>query len=130
MNDKSMVFNFHEAFNLSRPIGINYEGGVLSESVRQTIQMMHRIGALIVTIYLFGFSIFAMRRVLAFPHILRSIYTILGLLFIQLCLGITNVMFKLPLHTAISHTVIAVLLLLSVITLIYKLSNTSSKVVT
>lgn len=120
-NEQAMTFHFKEAFNLFAPVGINYEGGVLSTVIRQTIQMTHRFGAMIVTCYFFMFLAFASLRLKQRPDLMKTMYLILGLLSVQLCVGISNVIFKLPLATAISHTLFAVLLLLSVLTFLVKL---------
>jgi cytochrome c oxidase assembly protein subunit 15 len=58
----------------------------------------------------------------------KSIYSLLGLLCIQLCIGMTNVIFKLPLVTAVSHNIMAVLVLLAMITVIFKLVVMQRKV--
>ena len=129
MNDQSMVWHFQQAYNLAAPAGVNYEGGVLPESIRQTIQMTHRLGALILTVYLVFFAAFAIRRVKKSLPLLNSLFVLLGLLCVQLCIGITNVIFKLPLLTALSHNLVAVLLLLAVITLLYKLMVSARKAV-
>lgn len=118
-----LTLHFKEAFNVFPPRGLNYEGGVLSTAVRQTIQMTHRFGALIFTIYTVIFSILALSILNKSGDILKLICLILGLLSVQVCIGITNVIFQLPLITAISHNLIAVLLLLSIITLIFKLAT-------
>lgn len=120
-NAPGMLWNFKQAFNLISPVGINYEGGVLSQAVRQTIQITHRLGALIVILYMFILTGFALPRLKKFPELLTSLYSILGLLLVQLCIGMINVIFKLPLLSAILHNLIAVLLLLAVITFIFKL---------
>jgi heme a synthase len=130
MNDQSMIWHFSAAYNLTAPVGINYEGGVLPESIRQTIQMTHRIGALILTVYLFGFGVFAAGKLKKSLELMKSLYFMFGLLCVQLCIGITNVIFKLPLVTAVSHNLIAVLLLLAVITFIFKLAVTARKATT
>ena len=123
INDQPlMTMYFKEAFNIFSPLGINYEGGVLSESIRQTIQMTHRIGALVVMLYMLFFSGFAMHKLKDLPEMVGSLYLILGLLIVQLCIGMANVILKLPLITAVSHTLVAVLLLLSIITFIFKLT--------
>lgn len=93
----------------------------LETTVKQTIQMTHRFGALVLTSY---FLIFIAIAILKFKNnfeLMKSAYAILFLLVLQLCLGISNVIFKLPVITAVSHTIVAVLLLLSLITLIFKL---------
>jgi cytochrome c oxidase assembly protein subunit 15 len=123
VNDNPLLtMYFKEAFNLISPIGMNYEGGVLPEMVRQTIQISHRMGALILAVYLFIFMSIAMTRLKLYPHLLKIIYLIFGLLLLQISIGITNVLFKLPLVTAISHNIVAAMLLLSMITFIYFLA--------
>jgi cytochrome c oxidase assembly protein subunit 15 len=123
MNDQATALHFKEAFNIFAPVGVNYEGGVMSESIRQTIQMSHRIGALIVSLYIFIFTIFSLIKFQRVFELLKSLYVILGLLCLQLSIGISNVIFKLPVITAVSHSLVAVLLLLSMITFTFKLIN-------
>ncbi len=120
-NTHALTMNFKEAFTIFSPVGINYEGGVLSEQARQTIQMMHRLGALMVTLYFLVFTIFFMKNLKTEPLLLKSIYLIWCVLFIQLCLGMINIIYKLPLLTAIGHNLLAVVLLLSMMTFVFKL---------
>jgi cytochrome c oxidase assembly protein subunit 15 len=120
--DPFMTMQFKQAFTIFSPIGVNYDGGILPEAIRQTIQMSHRFGALMVTGYMLIFTAFAISKFKYSAYLMKSIYLIWGVLIIQLCIGMTNVIFKLPLVTAISHTLMAVLLLLAVLTLIYKLA--------
>ncbi|MHB1947485.1 MAG: COX15/CtaA family protein [Gammaproteobacteria bacterium] len=129
VNDNpGMLMHFKEAFNLMSPVGINYEGGVLPAEIRQTIQMTHRVGALILTLYLFGFLIFAMQKLKKAPELMKLLYLMMGLLCVQLCIGISNVVFKLPLITAIAHNLIAVILLLSIITFTFRIAILGCKV--
>ncbi len=120
-NDKIITMHFKQAFNIFSPAGVNYEGGVLPTAIRQTIQITHRFGALILTTYILIFTAFVMPKFKKLPELAQSMYLILGLLSLQLCIGISNVIFKLPLITAVSHNLVAALLLLSVITLTFKL---------
>src|SRR5690606_24641160 len=93
-NDNMLLtMQFKEAFNLFSPIGVNYEGGVLAESVRQTIQMTHRIGALVVTFYLFIFTLITFPKIKDSPDMVKSLFVIIGLLCVQLCIGMANVIF-------------------------------------
>jgi cytochrome c oxidase assembly protein subunit 15 len=117
-----------QAFDFSLPVGINYEGGVLPEAVRQSIQILHRLGAMVFTLYMLGFTIFAIRKIINIPQLVKMVYVMWGLIFIQLMLGLINVVYKLPLVTAMSHTIIAVVLLLSMLTFIVKLATFSGKV--
>jgi heme a synthase len=123
-----MVMQFRQAFDIFSPIGVNYDGGVLPQAIRQTIQMSHRLGALIVTLYMLIFTVFVVRKFKYCIYMMKSIYIIWGLLIIQLCIGMTNIIFKLPLVTAISHNLVAVLLLQAVLTLVYKLMIYRKKV--
>lgn len=86
----------------------------------QAIQMAHRYGALIVTLYMLLLTLIMTWKYKPTIELMKSIIVIWGLLCTQLCLGISNVIFKLPLITAICHTLVAALLLLAVITFLYK----------
>lgn len=110
-----------DAFQFISPIGVNYEGGVLPDATRQTIQMVHRLGALIFTCYMLFFTLTFIHKLMNNKDLMKVIYCIWGLIFIQISLGIINVVYKLPLVTALSHTIIAVVLLLAMITFIFKL---------
>ncbi len=120
INDQTMTWHIKEAFNLFSPVGINYEGGVLSETIRQTIQMVHRVGALILTVYFVMFVAIAIPTLKRRPDLVKILYILLGLLCVQLSLGMSNVIFKLPLATAICHTLVAALLLITLLTFIHK----------
>lgn len=109
MNEKPFVWHVREAFHL-HAAGVNYEGGVLPVPVRQTIQMLHRCMALAVSLFLLGLVGLLLQR-----H-WRSVYLIAFLLPLQLCLGIINVLFHLPVAVAVGHTLTAALLLLALVT--------------
>lgn len=116
-----MDYDFHAAFNLFSPVGVNYEGGVLGEVARMTIQMSHRFGALVLTLYLlalFFLVFYRMPRSHALHRI--AVFSLVVLLF-QIGLGVSNVLFKLPLAVAVSHNLLAAILLLSMITFNYRL---------
>jgi cytochrome c oxidase assembly protein subunit 15 len=123
MNNQSMSWQFKEAFQLFPPIGVNYEGGLLPEAARQTIQMVHRLGAAILTTYMIFLIMFALASLKKSISLIKPMYVIALLLCIQLCIGMANVIFKLPLITAVSHNLLAVLLLLAMITWIVKLTK-------
>jgi cytochrome c oxidase assembly protein subunit 15 len=95
---------------LHAPIGVNYQGGVLHHAVRMLIQMIHRWGALVITLYLLGFMVCLWRKV---NHRAwrRGVLILLFLLVTQLTLGLMNVVYYLPLGVAVAHNVVAVLLL-------------------
>ncbi len=104
--------DFSEAFVLWRGLGVNYEFGVLEHPARTAIHLTHRIGALIVLVYLGLLTYALLKR--GGPLALAG--TLVGiLLFVQIGLGISNVVFHLPLVVAVAHNAVAALLLLSVI---------------
>jgi cytochrome c oxidase assembly protein subunit 15 len=103
------------AFDLTHPVGINYQGGVLDDSVRATIQMVHRVGALVVVCFFLTFAIVLNVRSDTPSHLKApSLWVLLALAW-QIMLGISNVIYRLPLPVAILHNVSAGLLLMSVI---------------
>ena len=111
--------DFKEGFVFWRGIGTNYEFGVLENPARTAIHLSHRIAALIVAIY----------WIFVLVHILRNRETTVVLhsagsvtfliLLIQLLLGVSNIVFHLPISVAVMHNGGAALLLLSVVSLIY-----------
>lgn len=107
--------DFQEAFTLWRGLGRSYEGGVLSNDARVTIHVMHRLGALVVALYLSWLS----RRLMSAAPGNRALYRagvgMAVLLIAQLSLGIANVILHLPLPVAVAHTGGAALLLLSLV---------------
>ncbi len=107
--------NFTDAFTLWRGTGISYEGGVLDNDARVTVHVMHRLGAVIVTLYLTGLLI------ALWQHVQGStrrwvILTTAGLLLGQVSLGIANILLVLPLPVAVAHNAGAALLLLALVT--------------
>lgn len=110
-----------KAFNFFSPIGANYQGGALAAPARVAIQMFHRYGGAITGLYVGALSWYLMFFKPA------SNFRFLGwlifiLLIIQICLGMLNIIWHLPLIIAAAHNFTAALLLLSVITLVRKTS--------
>ena len=68
---------------------------------RTAIQMVHRLGALVVTAAIIAFS-FALRN---YKALRKSVLTALALLTIQVALGIINVVMSLPMFAATMHNV-------------------------
>ncbi|AFC87079.1 COX15/CtaA family protein [Frateuria aurantia] len=102
--------DFGAGFTLSRGIGVNYEGGVLDMAARSAIQIVHRIGALVVFCYLGWLSHRLARRGLR-----RHAVAVALILLLQVALGVSNVHFGLPLPVATAHNGGAALLLFSLI---------------
>lgn len=109
------------AFNFFSPIGPNYEFGQLTMAARMTIQMMHRYGAFLTADYLILFTVFLIANK-NFRGLRGLSVLLLALLLIQFNLGVINVQLQLPLWSALLHNITAAFLLLTIVTIIYKVT--------
>jgi cytochrome c oxidase assembly protein subunit 15 len=108
--------DFKEAFTLWRGLGISYEGGVLDNEGRVTIHVVHRLGAVVVFLYL-SWLIWQLIGKTQ-NHVLRGMGVVIAVfLLAQISLGIANVVLTLPLPVAVAHNAGAALLILAVVTL-------------
>lgn len=99
-----------KAFNLFSSIGANYQGGLLDNEVRATIQFVHRVGAVVTALYLIVLSLLILGKTSS-KYLKRASLITIFLVLIQFALGIMNVIYLLPLHVAVAHNGIAALLL-------------------
>lgn len=113
--------DFVQGFNLFREFGPNYEFGVKDGPARVAIQMTHRMGFVVVTLYL-SWLIYKLTRN---RELLPMAVVIAGLLGLQIILGIMNVTMNLPLTVAVMHNGVAALLLVSLVYLLYKTRQAS-----
>ncbi len=109
------TLDFVNGFDLSHKPGVNYEFGVLDSPARMAIQIVHRIGALIVFVYLLGL-VFALLK----QHKKLAVFLLL-ILFLQVSLGIMNVVFALPLAVAVLHNLVAAFLLMTLLAINHKI---------
>nr|WP_136250838.1 COX15/CtaA family protein [Ningiella ruwaisensis] len=108
--------DFAGAFSV--PAAENYEFGVHSNEERVTMHVLHRFGAIITIAYLcwLAFTIFRQSS----SALMKRLTTImLFVLTVQVALGISNVVFMLPLTVATMHNAVAACLLLSMVLLTY-----------
>jgi cytochrome c oxidase assembly protein subunit 15 len=117
--------DFAEGFNVTQEIGPNYLGGQLDGEARVAIHMAHRIGAVVVTFFL-GFLIYKLYQNAGGRELRRLANILLFLLVIQVSLGISNIVFSLPLWVAVAHNAGGALLLLTLVTLNYRLNKVST----
>ena len=101
------------------PLGIDYEFGVLDNQTRSAIQMVHRIGALAVTVAIIALT-FSFKNYTALKN---NLFITLALLAVQVALGVVNVVMSLPMFAAVMHNVVALFLLLSLVSLAHKVFN-------
>jgi len=117
---------FEQSFDLIPPAKDSYEFGHLAHNERVTIHVSHRLGAIITGVFLAWLAIVVFIK--ARTHSIKSTaITLLGLLIIQISLGVSNIWFSLPITVAVAHNVVAVCLMLSLITLTYKLRQNSEE---
>jgi len=95
-------------FNIFRNLGQTFEGAPISLDALQAIQWIHRIGAVTVIIYFSYLSLTLMKyKQLRFESML-----LLALIASQFVIGIANLMLHLPMVLAVSHNLIAALLVI------------------
>jgi len=105
--------DFAQGFNLLQDIGPNYLGGIMDSAARTAIHVSHRIGALLVSVALLVLVGRLWRT--GFAAARRWALVILALLIVQLSLGISNVVFALPLYVAVAHNACAALLIVAIV---------------
>jgi len=129
--------NYRQAFQFVG-IGDNYEHGVFDNPQRTAIHVFHRLGALGVVAFFVVFLTQVYRRAYRRAYqsaqqnvgerhatlIRRVVLGVAALLSLQVILGISNVVFSLPLAVAVAHNAVAVLLLSSVLLLLRVLKET------
>jgi heme a synthase len=105
------IADFGEGFVLWRGLGVDYEFGVLDHPARVAIHFAHRLGALVATAALIALALALMRVAALRPNGI-AIFAVLGA---QLVLGVSIILFGVPLAVAVAHNGVAALLLLTVL---------------
>ena len=111
--------NFYKGFNFTQQIGPNYLGGLMESDARTAIHYTHRIGAVIVTILVlclvYRLSVINSKQVKSWT------YGLFIVLLLQLSLGISNIIWALPLGIAVAHNAVGALLLLTFVGLCHRI---------
>ncbi len=109
------AMDFANGFHLTQHIGPNYLGGQLDSDARTAIHMSHRLGALLLSLVLL---LLAWRlRANGLPRLAGLLLLALAL---QISLGISNVVFHLPLLVAVAHNLGGAVLLLTLVLINYR----------
>lgn len=108
--------DFEHGFTLHRELGETASGELLPMAALTAIHWVHRAMALIVTLYL-GWLVLRLLRTPGYAGVGLAVG---GLLTLQVSLGISNVVFSLPLGLAVAHNAGAALLLASMVLLNYQ----------
>ncbi|PWB31603.1 cytochrome B [Pseudomonas sp. SDI] len=108
--------DFANGFHLTQHIGPNYLGGQLDSEARTAIHLTHRLGALLVTGVLLTLA-----WQLYHIGLRRLARLVLLALAAQVALGISNVLFGLPLLVAVAHNAGGACLLLTLVLVNYRM---------
>ena len=109
---------FSGAFDLIGLPDVNYEGGILAYGAKVAIHYSHRITALILTLVFIStlYMVFKLKK----HDFLKKIMGISVIFFIlQIILGISNVVYSLPLNIAVWHTMNAAILMALISSALY-----------
>lgn len=116
----SANLDFAGAYSI--PEAETYQYGAHDYNDRMTMHVVHRVGAIITTLVV-AWLLFKCWRKAVSGFFRKSLFVIALLLILQIALGISNVVFGLPLWVAVSHNAVGALLLLSLVALNYNLSR-------
>ncbi|UVJ44101.1 COX15/CtaA family protein [Pseudomonas sp. LS1212] len=116
--------DFANGFHLTQHIGPNYLGGQLDSDARTAIHITHRLGALLVTGALLVLA--WQLRVAGLPRLAALVVLVLA---VQIGLGISNVVFHLPLTVAVAHNAGGATLLLTLVLVNYRTRTVAVPVV-
>jgi len=111
--------DFRDAFHMVRELGVSKDGSALSLASLTAIQWTHRVGALVVLIYLGALGL----TTLKYWQLKRWSVLLLAALITQIVLGISNLVLHLPLVLAVAHNFTAALLVIIVVVLNSKISG-------
>lgn len=117
--------DFAHGFNVFQEIGPNYLGGQMEGIGRVAIHFTHRVGAVVLTLYL-AYLISRLYRAAGGSDMRRQANVLLGLLVVQLSLGVSNIVWSLPLAVAVAHNAGGALLLLAMVNLNYRLKQSTA----
>jgi cytochrome c oxidase assembly protein subunit 15 len=105
------IADFKDGFVLWRGLGIDYEGGVLDHPARVAVHFTHRLGAVVAALLIAALGVW----LVALRGTRIDGFAVLAVLALQLSLGISIVVFHVPLPVAVAHNGVAALLLLAVL---------------
>jgi len=111
--------DYAQGFNIFQQVGPNYLGGLMDNNARTAIHLIHRFGAIVVTLVtlLLTFRLWQIKTKLAS----RMAIAVTGIVVTQVALGISNIVFALPLAIAVLHNAGGALFLLAMVTLNHRI---------
>lgn len=112
--------DFRHGFDVTQAVGPNYLGGQLTNDGRVAIHMTHRIGAMVLLVYL-SLLLIRIWPVAQEAGMGRWVLLAGGVLVAQVALGVANVLLHIPLPIAVAHNALGAGLLLAVVNLLWRL---------
>lgn len=113
-NDWLPFADYADGFTLFRGVGIDFEGGVLSVAARTAIQLVHRFGALTLSVLIIALWMNTLRYARR-ASLRRQAWYVLCALGVQVLIGINFIWQGYPLELGTAHNAGAVVLLLSLL---------------
>lgn len=113
--------DIRDAFHLTRALGESRDGGQLHLDALTAIQWVHRLGALVVLIWMSVAARMLMQR----ENAKMLGWTLIAIVLCQIAVGIGNLLLQLPLVLAVLHNAGAALLGVCLVAINARLMNTS-----
>jgi len=117
--DWSARLDFAGAFSV--PAAENYEFGAHSYPERMTMHIVHRFGAVVTACYLVWLAMRLYANRSQSPFMRKAGIILASVLTAQILLGISNIVFSLPLAVAVAHNAVAACLLLVMVWIVFRL---------
>ena len=111
--------DFTNAFHWVRELGLDAKGDTLQLSAYTAIQWTHRVGALLTFLYLSWLGLQLLKQ----PHLKKLAHIMMGLLVVQVALGVATLLLHLPLVLAVGHNMVAALLLITIVVINSKITE-------
>ena len=108
--------DFRDAFVLWRGLGLDYEGGILTNAARTAIHVTHRMGAMVTGCVLLTLGLTSLAR--GTGRVARAGALVAVAVVLQISIGIATVHFGVPLAVATLHNAGAALLVCSMVWLL------------
>ncbi len=94
--------SWKEAFSFWQTGFENYEFGILGYPARMTIHVSHRIGAIVTALVVASYCVMLIKQDSYYSR--TTGMWIMLVLICQIMLGVSNVLFQLPIYVAVAHT--------------------------
>jgi heme a synthase len=115
------LMDIHDAFHLTRGLGESRHGGQLHLDALTAIQWMHRLGALVILLWMSLGAKMLMQR----ENAKKLGWALIAIVLCQIAVGIGNLLLQLPLVLAVLHNAGAALLGVCLVAINARLMNTS-----